>query len=179
MLEEDLVQQAVTGDQQAFAHLYDTYFEKLYRFIYSRVNNQQQAEDLTSQVFIKAWEKITTFRPQDGSFRAWIYRIARNLVIDHYRTQKEITSLEVVEYHLKDDQPGLLQHTEQQIQYEMVMQKMQLLPEEHKQILILKFFQGLNSKEIGEIMGKRPGAVRAMQMRALQGLAEAMEGHRD
>ena len=94
--EQQIVKAAANGDEQAFASLYDTYLDSIYRFIYLRVEDQQTAEDITSNVFLKAWEKLDKYQFRGVPFRAWLFRIARNAVIDHYRTRKEMAPLEAV-----------------------------------------------------------------------------------
>src|SRR3990172_3766788 len=87
--EKHFVHQAKSGDADAFARLYDAYVERVYRYIFFRVADDQTAEDLTSLVFLRVWEHLSRYR-LDGSFLAWLYTIARNAVIDHYRTRKEV-----------------------------------------------------------------------------------------
>src|SRR5512146_2997957 len=88
-----LVEQAQTGEGEAFSKLYEAYFDRVYRFIYFRVADALMAEDLASQVFLKAWENLHRYRPR-GPFLAWLYAIARNTVIDTYRTRKQTVSLD-------------------------------------------------------------------------------------
>lgn len=90
-----LVSEAQSGDADSFARLYDAYFERVFRYVYFRVSDDQTAEDLTSQVFLKAWENLPRYKPS-GHFLAWLYTIARNQVIDHYRTRKETVPLDEV-----------------------------------------------------------------------------------
>lgn len=91
-----LVHQAKSGDSEAFARLYDSCVDRVHRYIYFRVSDDETAEDLTSRVFLKAWENLNRYRSGSSPFIAWLYTIAKNLVIDHYRTQKESVALEDV-----------------------------------------------------------------------------------
>src|ERR1700755_29782 len=91
-----LVRRSQVGEQDAFARLYDAYVERIYRYIYFRVADQQVAEDITSQVFLKAWEKLSSYQSGSTPFIAWLYRIAHNAVIDSYRTKKVSIPLENV-----------------------------------------------------------------------------------
>src|SRR6266498_4338075 len=92
--ESHLVDQAKSGDPEAFARLYDTYVERVTRYIYFRVSEESDMEDLVSQVFLKAWENLDRYRMGSSPFLAWLYTIAKNLVIDHYRTKKHTLPLE-------------------------------------------------------------------------------------
>src|SRR6266481_3206633 len=86
--ELELVRRSQTGDRAAFARLYDAYVERIYRYVYFRVADDQLAEDITSTVFLKGWEKLDSYQVGSSPFIAWLYRVAHNTVIDHYRTKK-------------------------------------------------------------------------------------------
>src|SRR5919109_1034776 len=92
--EARLVDQATAGDPEAFAKLYDAYVERVSRYVYFRVTDDCDMEDLVSQVFLKAWENLDRYKRGSSPFIAWLYTIARNLVIDHYRTKKDVLPLE-------------------------------------------------------------------------------------
>ena len=94
--ERQLVLQAQAGNSEAFGQLYDAYMERIYRFVYFRVEDQQTAEDITSQVFLKAWNNLDRFQFSRTPYLAWLYTIAHNAVIDHYRTRKVSTALDDV-----------------------------------------------------------------------------------
>ena len=177
---EDLqVKAAAKGDEQAFAGLYDTYLDSVYRFIYLRVEDQQTAEDITSNVFLRAWEKLGNYQFRGVPFRAWLFRIARNAVIDHYRTRKENAPLEVVLNSRDDNLLPVSQQVGLRIEAEQVMVSIQHLTEDQRNVLTLKLVHGLNTKEVAKTLGKRQGAVRALQMRGLQALAKIMESSDD
>jgi RNA polymerase sigma-70 factor (ECF subfamily) len=171
--ESRLVEQAKSGDQEAFAQLYEACIERVYRYVFFRVSDQQTAEDLTSQVFLKAWEKLDHYRPK-GPFLAWLYAIARNTVIDHYRTRKQTVSLD-------DAAPVAVQADDlddvMELEFEMetVQAAMQELTAEQQEVLILKFIAEFNTAQIARRMGKSQGAIRALQMRALQTLAKLID----
>ena len=173
--EEQQVRAAAKGDKQAFAGLYETYLDSIYRFIYLRVEDQQTAEDLTSTVFLRTWEKLGAYQFRGVPFRAWLFRIARNAVIDHYRTRKETAPLEVVLNSRDDNLLPVSQQVGLRIEAEQVMECMRQLTEDQRNVLTLKLVHGLNTKEVARSLGKRQGAVRALQMRGLQALAKIME----
>jgi RNA polymerase sigma-70 factor (ECF subfamily) len=172
--EFDLVRRSQGGDAQAFATLYDAYVERIYRYIFFRVADDKLAEDITSLVFLKAWEKLDTYRPGTSTFIAWLYRIAHNAVIDEYRTRKMTVRLD-------DTQPTEIHHEDSvddqiDLQFEagQLRQALRELTEEQQQVLVLKFINGLSTQQIAEQLGKQPGAIRALQMRALQSLARVL-----
>lgn len=167
-----LVRLSQQGDQEMFARLYDAYVERIYRYVYFRVADDMLAEDITSQVFLKVWEKLNSYQAGQSPFMAWIYRIAHNAVIDYYRTKKVSISLDEV-------RPVELSHTDEvdekldsQIQSQELRNALQELTDEQQQVLVLKFVGGLSTTEIAHQLGKQQGAVRALQMRGLQGLAK-------
>lgn len=172
-LPRQLVKRAQEGDSEAFGLLYEGYMERIYRYVYFRVTDELTAEDLTAQVFCKAWENLHRYKPTGAPFGAWLYTIARNAVIDHYRTRKETVSLEDVTY-LTSEGPAPDEQTELKFEVETLSEALQVLTDEQQQVLLLKFIGGLSTDEIADQLGKRPGAVRALQMRGLQALARIL-----
>ncbi len=173
--EELIVQRAVRGDQQAFGQLYDAYMDSIYRFVFLRVEDQQTAEDISATVFLKAWEKLEGYQPRGIPFRAWLFRIARNAVIDHYRTRKEVTPLEAVVNVFDENTVSVSENVGNRIEAQKIMALMNHLTEDQRNVLTLKLVHGLNTQEVAKALGKRQGAVRALQMRGLQALAKLME----
>jgi RNA polymerase sigma-70 factor (ECF subfamily) len=166
-----LVRRSQTGDQDAFACLYNAYLDRIYRYVYFRVDDQQLAEDITSQVFLKAWEKLHSYQIDSSPFIAWIYRIAHNTVVDNYRTRKTSISLENVKPAEISHIDGIDEKLDLQLESQQLREALQELTEEQQQVLILKFVAQRSTEEIAQQLGKQPGAIRAVQMRALQGLA--------
>lgn len=171
--ERQLVELAKSGDAEAFGQLYDAYVDRVYRYVFFRVTDQETAEDITSQVFLKAWESVRRYRPQ-GPFLAWLYTIARNAVIDHYRTRKQNVSLDVAAPVASKDEK-LDDHVQLQFEMSTLQEALQSLTDEQQQVLVMKFIAGFATHEIAREMKKSEGAVRALQMRALQALAKEME----
>lgn len=172
--ESRLIQQACAGDSEAFAKLYDACVDRVYRYVYFRVSDEMLAEDLTSQVFIKAWERIGRYKPGGSPFLAWLYTIARNLVIDHYRTHRETVSLEKV-VALPADIQSVSEQVEARFEIQAMRDALQLLTQDQQEVLILKFIAGLETREISQLMQKGEGAIRALQMRALQTLTKFLK----
>ena len=171
--EKRLVQKAKSGDPDAFAQLYDAYMDRIYRYIYFRVTDEVTAEDLTSQVFLKAWESLDRYQTGGSPYLAWLYTIAKNLVIDHYRTRKETVDLDdAVHYTANDPSPD--EEVQNRFDIQAMRAAMQTLTDEQQQVLILRFISGLSTESVAEIMEKREGAIRALQMRALHALSRYM-----
>jgi RNA polymerase sigma-70 factor, ECF subfamily len=171
--EAQLVQLARSGDADAFARLYDAYVDRVYRYVYFRVTDDETAEDLTSQVFLKAWENLGRYRP-GGPFLAWLYTIAHNAVIDHYRTRKSAVPLEEVAS-LVVEKDDLEDRVEFQFDLEAIRGGLQQLTADQQQVLLLRFIAQMSTEEVARAMGKREGAIRALQMRALHTLKKYME----
>ena len=169
-----LVDQARAGDPEAFAKLYDAYVERVTRYIYFRVSEGSDTEDLVSQVFLKAWENLDRYKSGSSPFIAWLYTIARNLVIDHYRTKKNILPLEEAIATPSDmEMPD--EEAQMHFDLEAMRDSLQALSKDQQQVLILKYIAGLPNEEIAKIMGKQEGTVRGLQMRGLQTLAKHMK----
>ncbi len=166
--------QAKAGDSDAFAQLYDGYVERIYRYIYFRVSDDETAEDLTSQVFLKAWEHLDRYQPGESPFLAWIYRIARNQVIDYYRVHKEFISLEEIAT-LASDNQSVVEAVQILFDMKTVRDAMKYLTKDQQEVVVLKFIAGLSTEDIASMMKKREGAIRALQMRALQTLAKYLK----
>lgn len=175
LLEEaDLVDRAKAGDSQAFARLYDAYVERVSRYIYFRVSDASDMEDLVSQVFLKAWENLDRYRAGGSPFIAWLFTIARNLVIDHYRTKKNTLPLEEAialpsDIEMPDDT------AQTHFDLEAMRDGLQALSADQQQALVLKYIAGLPNESIAKIMNKQEGTIRGLQMRGLQTLAKYMK----
>jgi RNA polymerase sigma-70 factor (ECF subfamily) len=171
--ERRLVELARSGNADAFGQLYDAYVDRVYRYVIYRVSDGPTAEDLTSQVFLKAWQNLDRYRPK-GPILAWFYAIARNTVIDHYRTFKQTVPL--------DDaapipaQDGKLDELiEHQYEKRSLQDALQYLTEDQREVIVLKFISEFETDQIASKMGKSEGAIRALQMRALQTLAKVIK----
>jgi RNA polymerase sigma-70 factor (ECF subfamily) len=170
----ELVLLAKAGDAEAFGHLYETYLDRIYRYIYFRVTDEQTAEDLISQVFTKAWENLDRYQPSGRPFIAWLYTIAHNTVIDHYRTRKDTVAIENT-LSLASDSPSPDEQVELHFEADHLRSALQTLTSEQQQVVVLKFIAGMTTDEIAAQLQKSAGAVRALQMRALQALAKQMQ----
>lgn len=174
-VERRLVRKAKKGDQEAFSFLYRQYLNAIYGFVFTRVGESMIAEDLTSQVFLKAWENIGQYQEQGQPFRAWLFRIARNLIIDYYRSTKTVTEVDILPYDAPDPSSDLEAQFEFALKEHMLDVAMEALTDEQREAICLKFMDGLSNQQIARKMGKRRGAIRALQMRGLQTLARVFK----
>jgi len=169
--ESKLISLSKQGDPEALASLYACYVERITRYVYSRVTDHQLAEDITSRIFLKMLEKLDTYQVGQSPVIAWLYRMAHNAVIDHYRMKRTFVSLEDLHQAEVRQEDGIEEKLELQIKSQQLRAALQVLTEEQQSVLILKFIDGLSTQEIAQRLGKRQGAVRGLQMRALQKLA--------
>jgi len=167
--ESELIQRAIAGDAQAFGELYQQHLKQIYRYIFYKVGNAADAEDLTEQTFLKAWEAMRRYREQGVPFAAWLFRLAHNLVIDFHRTRHEAAPLD----DLRDAEDGQITPEDLaavRLDIDTLRQAILQLTPEQQQVVLLRFVQGLNHSEVATIMGKNEGAVRGLQHRALRAL---------
>ena len=168
-----LVRKAKAGDDHAFTRLYDGYVERVYRFILFRISDDTVTEDLVSQVFLKAWQNLDRYKIGNSPFIAWLYAIARNLVIDHYRSKKDLVRLDEAAA-LPSDMQSPDEEAQLHFDLEAMRDALQVLSADQQQVLILKYIAGLPNPDIAKIMNKQEGTIRGLQMRALQVLAKYM-----
>lgn len=171
--EADLIKRTTNGDAQAFAQLYDAYVQKLYRYVYFRTHHKETAEDLTSLIFLKAFEEMKSFNAAKGNFSAWIYRIAHNAVIDHYRARKSAEPIEDVWDALRDHQ-DLPRDLDVKAKLRDIEKHLSALPATQREILILRIWDGYSYKEIAEMTGKTEAACKMTASRALKVLRETV-----
>ncbi len=167
-----LVQKASQGDAGAFGRLYDVYLDMIYRYIYYKVGARTDAEDLTSQVFVKAWEAMPRYQWRDIPFSHWLMRLARNAVIDHYRTARAQGELEedLVSQDLEPQSHYL--RGERARDLEIAIRQ---LPEDQRAVIVMRFIEEMDYTEVAAITGKSPGALRVAQHRALAALRKMIE----
>ena len=174
--EQTLVSQAIDGDADAFGVLYTRYLDAIYRYVYFRVGDAHVAEDLTEEVFVRAWTALPRYKLQGHRFSSWLYRIARNLIADHYRMLSARPVSDEKEMDEMRD-PQALPEDQLTVQQDMagLARAIQQLGDDEQHVIILRFVEGLSHREVAEEMGKSEGASRVIQHRALEALAGLME----
>lgn len=159
-------------DNDHIRQLYDEYADQIYRFLYWQTGDPLLAEDITSEVFMRAWKHREML--EQGNQRAWLYRVARNLITDNYRRKKETAISEdyepVSDINLHDDAA----RREEIIRVRKVVAELSPLS---RSVIILRFFEQLSSQEVADIMNKTPGNVRILQYRALKELKSKLTNH--
>ncbi len=162
----DVISRARGGDRQAFAELYDEYVDRVYRYLLYRLRDTADAEDLTSEVFTRAFANIHRYRWQGKSFLAWLYTIARNAVTDRMRRARPTVDLEDA-FGIADGSPTAQEHVEARDRATALRQAMTRLTGDQQEVLLLRFMENYSSQEVAKALGKNEGAVRALQFRAL------------
>jgi RNA polymerase sigma-70 factor (ECF subfamily) len=166
---ERLVVEARDGDPGAFARLFDEYHGAVYRYIASRVRRPVDAEDLTQTVFVKVLEALPRYESRGVPFGGWLFRLARNTVIDHVRTRREHADLASVGDRSGDDEtPHEIAVLRQRL--DEVAAALESLTDEQRDAIALRYFAGLSAREAAVAMGKQEGTVRGLQFRAIAAL---------
>lgn len=169
---EKLVMGAVNGQTDAFGDLYIIFVEKIYRYVFCHVKSKTFAEDITEEVFLKAWRAIKSCRGKESTFSSWLYRIAHNQMVDEIRKRQRRPALELENVENISDNSEGVEKSREQLELAAVIDR---LPPNQRQVIILKFIEGLDNPEIARIMDKSEGAIRVLQMRGLSRLREELE----
>lgn len=163
--ENKYIDQAKNGRKESFGVIYSYYLPKIYRFVFLKVSNKTAAEDLTHEIFLNAWKNLRGYAKTEFPFSSWLYQIARNEVIDFYRTQKKNISLEDVGENAVEFQSAA--NMDSQISLEKIKSTIKSLKPEQQDVLIMRFIDDMDYDEIAAAMKKSQGAIRLIQHRAL------------
>ena len=169
--EAELIERSQRGDEQAFGELYEIWADKVYRFVYFKTKLVPVAEDITSEIFLKVWQKIHQYRPQAGAkFSTWLYTVARNAVVDYYRlSRREELSFE----HLPE--MADLEGEEPYREASALEAALQRLPEEYAKVLRLRFVDELPIARVAQIVRKKEANIRPITVRALKKLKDELD----
>lgn len=171
--ESDLIQQARRGSRDAFGLLYERHRTTIARYVSARIRDPGEAEDLTEAIFESAWRAMGRYREQGVPFLAWLYRLAHNRVVDHYRALRPtVTLIPEVHESVEDESAPL----ELNIDSADLLKALNLLTEDQRDVIILRFVQGMSGREVAQTLDKREDAVRALQFRALATLRRILAG---
>ncbi len=170
MNEDHAIKKCQAGDLREFGYLYDKYISKIYDFVYYRIQHRETTEDLVSRIFIKTLENVKKYNRTRGSFSSWLYRIARNTVIDYYRTRKENMNIEDIWSLSGDD--NLEHDVDNKRKLEDLRSYLRKFKKEHGEIIILRVWDELSYKEIAEIIGKNEANCKMIFRRAIAKLRQ-------
>jgi RNA polymerase sigma-70 factor (ECF subfamily) len=171
--ERRIVLKAVERDQEAFAQLYDRHVVRIYRHIYYMVNDSNTAEDLTAQTFLKAWEAIDRYKERGAPIVAWLLRISHNLTVSFLRSKRDHSELDETfldQKMTRNPEEALEQASDEKSMREAVLK----LRDEQRQVIMLRFVEEMDYREVADIIGKSVPAVRVIQHRALGNLRKIM-----
>ena len=170
-----LVARAQQGDREALEELYLIHFDRIYSYLHMSVGNRHDAEDLTTQTFLKMLESITKFKWQSAPFSAWLFRIAHNLAMDHFRANRRWQPEEEVPEPRGEEEPSAEALAMRTIGRESMLTMIEGLSPEQQQVLTLKFVFNFTNGEVAGILGKTEGAIKSLQHRALVSLQKQLE----
>jgi RNA polymerase sigma-70 factor (ECF subfamily) len=173
VLSPDQIRKAQDGETIVVGEIYDHYRRSIFRYLYYRVGDQQTAEDLTSEVFLRMIEKISYYQDQRTSFQAWLFQIARNLSIDYYRKRKTQTNIA-----LEEDFPGTVEEPLELVDRELTIEKLsralRKLSDNQRDVIVLRFVVGMPIGEVAETLHKTEDSIKGLQRRALLTLREIL-----
>ena len=171
--EESLVRRAQQRDQMALTQLYEENFDKIYRYIVLKIGDRTEAEDMTQQVFLNALKSISSFKWKGMHFSAWLFRIAHNQIVDHFRKKSRRATVPLDESLAAGDSDPR-QMAEQKMEIEQLALATQKLTKAQQEVISLRFAGELSVAEVARVMGKSEGAVKALQHSAIAALRKLM-----
>ena len=168
-----LIKQAQQGATEAFGDLYSRYSVTIYRFVCIRLGSPEDAEDLTDEIFMRAWHNLSRYDERGVPFAAYLFQIARNALIDHYRKNRNpLSSLDDLNIGSSDPEPE--DSVSRSLEYQELRRVMANLPEDYQNVLTFRFLSGLSPEETAKIMNRSEGAIRVLQFRALAALKKLL-----
>lgn len=171
-----LIKEAQSGSSEAFGLLYERYAQVIFRFLYAHLSDRLDAEDLTEEVFLRVWRTLPKYREQGIPFVAYLFRVARNALIDQYRRSKAPeNNLPLEENTIADTLHNPAEVVIQGMEKQEIRELLGLLREEYRTVLLLRFMGDLSPDETADVMGKSAGAVRVLQHRALGALRKLLD----
>jgi RNA polymerase sigma-70 factor, ECF subfamily len=168
-----LVKQSQSGDQAAFAALYDEFAQRLYAYIRIKVADTEKAEDILQEVFLKAWQGCRNLQTKDLNFSAWLYKVAANTINDFYRRtyrEPQTVSIDEAQNVASIDDPAI--NASRGLEKRVIEQTLDQLPSHYKEVIELRFLQDFSIADTAEIMGRNSVTVRVWQHRAIKQLEE-------
>lgn len=169
-----LIEAAKNDDRAAFAEIFEQHYDAVYAYLYYRSGDPMLAEDLSGEVFLRMVEKISGYTYRGQSIRAWLYTIARNLLTDHFRRAGRLAVPTVDEMLITaDSNPATA--AELHLEQACLIRALQHLAESYRQVILLRFIEGLSHADTARILGKTENATKVLQHRALKALRKALQ----
>jgi RNA polymerase sigma-70 factor, ECF subfamily len=175
--DHELIKKAQRGDSHAFGDLYENYAPAIFRYLYAHLDSQMDAEDLTGEVFLKAWQSLPKYTERGVPFLAFLFRIARNALVDLYRQNNRLEPKD------PDDMDGYtaegvsetIELVGSQMEHQQILRLLHKLRPDYQSVLTLRFISALSPEETAQVMNRSVGAIRVLQHRALAALREEMD----
>lgn len=175
--DHQLIKKAQKGDPQAFGDLYQVHAPAIYRYLMIHLDSQMDAEDLTGEVFLKAWRSLPKYNERGVPFLAFLFRIARNTLVDHYRQNNRLESKdpEAMDGYISEGESEPIEQVGSQLEHQQILRVMRKLRTDYQSVLTLRFISELSPEETAQVMNRSVGAIRVLQFRALASLREEMD----
>ncbi|OGO65010.1 MAG: hypothetical protein A2029_03585 [Chloroflexi bacterium RBG_19FT_COMBO_47_9] len=175
--DHELIKQAQQGDQHAFGDLYETHAPVIFRYLFAHLDNSMDAEDLTGEVFLKAWQSLPKYIEHGVPFLAFLFRIAHNALVDHYRQNKRIEhkSPDDMDGYKAEGIPEPVEIVSIRMEHQQILRVLSKLRADYQSVLTLRFISELSPKETSQVMERSVGAIRVLQHRALAALREELD----
>jgi RNA polymerase sigma-70 factor, ECF subfamily len=173
-----LIDRAMHGETEAFGRIYDAYADRIYRHIYYRTGNIEDSQDLTQEVFTKAWQVLPKFKKTSTPFLGWLFTISHNRVIDYYRTKKDHAYLDN-EIDIPAGGTGPEEYVEAKLSQHQIRRVILQLPEDQQQVIIMTFIEGYGYNEIAQALSKSEGNIRVIVHRALKKMREILNKEKE
>lgn len=172
--DDNLLSRARNKDRDAQRAIYERYFPPVFQFIRLRIDNREQAQDIAADVFLDFFEALGGSKPPSSHLRGWLFRVARNKIVDHYGREKRMNITE-----LGDWIPGAVDSNPEQVAFqtlqgEQVKRALNMLVDEQQEVLILRFIQGLSIQETADLMDRSVSAIKSLQFRAVDTLRRVL-----
>jgi RNA polymerase sigma-70 factor (ECF subfamily) len=174
--DRELVRRAQRGDQHAFGDLYVTHAPAIFRYLYAHMANSMDAEDLTGEVFLKAWQSLPKYIERGVPFLAFLFRIARNVLVDHYRQNNRLVQQapDDMDGYNADSTPEPMETVGKQLEHQKILGVLSRLRPDYRSVLTLRFISELSCEETAQVMKRSVGAIRVLQHRALAALRDEL-----
>jgi RNA polymerase sigma-70 factor (ECF subfamily) len=173
--DDQLLKIAKEGETEAFGELYERHIQAVFRFLYARLNNRLDAEDFAEEVFIRAWNSLSTYDERGTPFLAYLLIIARNVLIDHYRRNgRSPQHVSIEDLPLSDLNPDPGEITTTNFKHQELHKAISELREDYQEVLVLRFINELSPTETAQVMKRSAGAVRVLQHRALAAIRKTL-----